>query len=297
MNEVRTVAPAKVNLDLFVLGKRGDGFHELSTTMMLVGLQDELVLRVAGDAGVRLELDGPALGGDMPGGSSNLAVAALEQGLAALEQTGVSVPGVELKLTKRIPSGAGLGGGSSDAAAALIGLQELLGAQLDPQLVAGILAELGSDCVFFQAARSTGLARCTGRGEQVEVLPAPAAWWIVLLTPDVFASTKMVFGALDVPATGEKREARGAPYWSRLTAHEARAMQHNDLQAPALLAIPELQVWRDLLPETFLLSGSGSSFYALCADQDEAQALLQTVQTACAVAGMEPRILKALPLS
>jgi 4-diphosphocytidyl-2C-methyl-D-erythritol kinase len=107
----------------------------------------------------------------------------------------------------------------------------------------------------------------------------------------------MVFGALDVPATGEKREARGVPYWSRLTAHEARAMQHNDLQAPALLAIPELQVWRDLLPETFLLSGSGSSFYALCADQDEAQALLQTVQTACAVAGMEPRILKALPLS
>lgn len=297
MNEVCIAAPAKVNLDLFVLGKRGDGFHELSTTMMLVGLRDELVLRVAGDAGVRLELDGPALGDDMPGGSSNLAVAALEQGLAALEKAGVSVPGVELKLTKRIPSGAGLGGGSSDAAAALIGLQELLGTQLDPEICAGILADLGSDCVFFQAARSTGLGRCTGRGELVEVLSAPASWWIVLLTPDVFASTKMVFGALDVSATDEMREAPGTPPWSRLTAREARARQHNDLQAPALLAIPELQAWRDLLQGAFLLSGSGSSFYALCEDQDEAQTMLQTVQTACDAAGLGPRILKALPLS
>jgi 4-diphosphocytidyl-2-C-methyl-D-erythritol kinase len=297
MKEVRVLAPAKVNLDLEVLGRREDGFHELRTTMLLVGLADELRLKPTKVAGVHLKLGGPALGEDMPRDSSNLAVAALEQGLAALKQAGEEVPGVELELIKRIPSGAGLGGGSSDAAAALHGLQELLGAQITPEVTQSILAGLGSDCVFFQAARSTGLGRCSGRGELVEPLEAPKAWWIVLVTPDVFASTPRVFLALDAPPFKKSAVLAEDPVWSRLSAEDARALQHNDLQGAALRAIPELRAWRDLLDRNFVLSGSGASFYSLCADQAEAENLLQTVRGACERGGHHPRFLEALPLA
>lgn len=297
MKEVRVLAPAKVNLDLEVLGDREDGFHQLRTTMLLVGLADELRLKPTKAAGVHLKLGGPALEEDIPRDSSNLAVAALEQGLVALKQAGEEVPGIELELIKRIPSGAGLGGGSSDAAAALQGLQELLGAQIAPGVVQSILAGLGSDCVFFHAARFTGMGRCSGRGELVEPLEAPKGWWIVLVTPDVFASTPRVFMALDVLPYKASAVLPKDPDWSKLSADAACALRHNDLQGAALRAIPELRPWSELLGREFVLSGSGASFYALCAGQAEAENLLQTVRGTCNRGGHHPRFLEALPLA
>lgn len=295
--EVRVLAPAKVNLDLFILGRRADGFHELSTTMLLVGLHDELVIGTREEPGVACTLTGPALSSDVPSGPSNLAVAALERGLAALKQEGHPVPGIELGLTKHIPSGAGLGGGSSDGAAALHGLQQLLDTWLDPSVAESILADLGSDCVFFGAARETGLGICRGRGEQVQALPGPRGWWLVLLTPDLQASTQAVFSALQAPPIPDAPGPQDSIAWATKSLAQVRALQCNDLEAPALIAVPSLGPWREVLPPDFVLSGSGSSFYRLCRDESEAQTVADQVAESLGGASLCPRLLIPLPLA
>ena len=196
MDAVRIEAPAKVNLDLIVHGRRPDGFHELTTTMVLVGVRDVLELGRARSAGVTCEVDGPCATEDVPTDARNLAVASLERGLAVLTATGPAPQGVHLRLTKNVPAGAGLGGGSSDAAAALLGLERLAGRELGPVVRASILADLGSDTVFFDAAGRTGAGLCTGRGERVRSAPSPSGWWAALLTPAVVVPTGPVFAAL-----------------------------------------------------------------------------------------------------
>ena len=290
-------APAKVNLDLFIDGRRDDGFHELRTTMLMVGLYDEIRMGTCREPGVHFTQEGPALSRDVPTDSSNLAVGAVEQGLQALQNEGHEVPGIKLALIKHIPIGAGLGGGSSDGAAALAGLQELLDLQLDGGPAQRILAGLGSDCAFFHGARETGLGLCFGRGERVQALPGPQGWWLVLLTPDLQVSTPAVFGALQASALGQAPPAPVALAWSTFSADQARAKQHNDLEPAALRAVPALQEWRAALDARFHLSGSGSSFYCLCEGESLAHELLQELARELHDNQLQPRLLTALPLA
>ena len=264
-------SPAKVNLRLEVLGKRADGYHELDTVLATLGLVDRLEVRLARRPGVTLAVDGPAAAG-VPADGSNLAVRAVEAALAELG----AADGVGLRLEKHVPAGAGLGGGSSNAAMALLGLLELLHEDPDEPRWAALLAGLGSDCPFFLRARSTGLARARGRGEEIEGLPAlRGAPAVLVLQPDLVVPTAGVYGALAETPRGPRPVAWPADVPTSLEA--LRALLHNDLEAPARRLHPELEAWREVFAREgvghFLLSGSGSSFFGLLPDLGAASEL------------------------
>ena len=197
---VRAIAPAKVNLSLEVLGRRPDGFHEIRSEMLAIDLCDSLEVRPDRGGGVRLSLAGPVASADVPSDGSNLVCRAAHAALAEGRRLGsiASEAGVEIALVKRIPTRAGLGGGSSDAAAAWIATAAAYGLQPSDEARDRELAAIGSDCVFFAAAGATGYASCGGRGERVEPRPNPEPGiGIALLTPSVECSTAEVYRSLD----------------------------------------------------------------------------------------------------
>lgn len=264
------LAPAKVNLVLDVLGRRADGYHEIDTRMVALALADVLHVRTSPEPGVRLALRGPAASPDVPTDRNNVAVRAAELVLAAARAD----DGLELELCKNVPSRAGLGGASADAAAAVVACQAVLGCQWPHERTLALLAELGSDTVFFAAASSTGHGRARGRGELVEVLPALPREWLVLVVPDVGCPTPAVYAA----------HARSAAP-SRAT-HE----RPNALEPAALVAVPALVPWRAALDARFHLSGSGSAFFARCSGRAAAESVLAGVRGVLAHRGLAPAL-------
>ena len=175
--EASEPAHAKVNLGLSVLARRGDGYHEIETVVARLALHDDVAVRLAG-AGVQLAVEGAAL----PTGEDNLAVRAARAYLDAVGADAAGKTGVAIRLAKRIPVAAGLGGGSSDAAAVLRALARLVPAPVD--LIA-VGSALGSDVPFFVADLPAALAR--GRGERLEPLTLPPLT-LVLAFPAVAVS-------------------------------------------------------------------------------------------------------------
>jgi 4-diphosphocytidyl-2-C-methyl-D-erythritol kinase len=246
-------APAKVNLWLKVLGRRADGFHEVETRMVPLALCDRLTLQVAPDLArgeVAFSCDDAAV----PGDESNLVMKAVR----ALEQAVGPFPGMRLFLEKRVPHGAGLGGGSSDAAAALRLVQACFAPDLKDSVLTAAAAAVGSDVPFFLS----GLAGdADGRGERVVPVPEFTARPEVLLV-------KLPFGVATPWAYGRWREAAevpGLPYawqetrWGRLG---------NDLERPVFekyQVLGHLKAALLLTPgvEAALMSGSGSTVFAL----------------------------------
>ena len=294
---VSLAAPAKLNLELRVLGRRPDGFHELDTTLVAVDLEDRLEARLRPTPGVGLELDGPAATADVPRDASNLVVRAVLELLGDPPRDGV-----QLSLYKRIPSQAGLGGGSSDAAAAARAVARLLrldrrpdasgasgasGSRAAPYFgptgpLVRALARIGSDCAFFESARETGLARCTGRGERVEPLRLEADGRVFcIVTPSTTCSTAAVYRAWD-PADRDPRpalEACSGEPWFGLPVEEARSALINELEPAALRSHPKLARFRARLDRAggghFRLAGSGSSFFGLFSEADAAEDFLE----------------------
>jgi 4-diphosphocytidyl-2-C-methyl-D-erythritol kinase len=247
---VRVFSPAKLNLNLRALDLRADGYRELDTEMLLLDFGDELELAPCARPGVHLTLAGPALTADIPADERNLAAQAVRR---VLDAVGGEL-GLSVHLEKRVPSGAGLGGGSSNAAAALRGALQVLGLESDPafggEWRARVLAELGSDTVFFEVARATGRARCTGRGERVEPLaPLAEGERFQLATPDFHGATARVYGRLS------ERRASGAG------ADAPIGSAANDLAAAAFDLEPRLGRLQTDLGEAWQLTGSGSTFF------------------------------------
>lgn len=273
MNPRRVVvrAPAKVNLTLAVGAKRADGYHEVDTVLLALTLADRLGAERRTSPGVRLRVHGPAAAG-VPADGSNLVVRAAERVLARAGATG----GVDLELEKHVPAGGGLGGGSADAAAAVLALTTLLALDPDDPSWLALLAELGSDCPFFLAARHTGLARCTGRGERIEPWGAGAfPGWLVLVTPSFGCATGRVYQAYR--ATEQPAPNLEAALLAGATRATLEPHLRNDLLGAARASHPELAAFEQWLAEAypgrFHLSGSGSSWFALCDSQDEARGL------------------------
>ena len=186
---VRTLAPAKVNLWLRVLGRRSDGFHELDTLFQAVDLCDEVTVARGPGSGVRLTVEGADLGPPR----DNLAYRAA---LAFRDAAGPAAGShaVDVRLRKRIPAGAGLGGGSSDAAAVLRCMNALWASTLSAAVLSEVGASLGSDVAFFLGEAT--LARGRGRGEILEPLPALPPGDLVLVLPPVHVATGPAYGAL-----------------------------------------------------------------------------------------------------
>jgi 4-diphosphocytidyl-2-C-methyl-D-erythritol kinase len=267
--EVR--CPSKINLFLEVLRRCEDGYHDIDTVMVPGPGEDIVIARGRDESGVGLTLhfDGEP-DAAVPDGPANLAVRAA---LAVLAEAGADA-GVHLDLVKGIPSGAGLGGASADAASALLAVNELAGSPLDHSALHRLAASLGSDVPWFLDRRP---ARARGRGEVLEPLPEreselPLHWLVAF--PGVHASTAEVYGRC-VPAT--EGEARGAgdiiEAWRSGSAADLSAACFNRLAGPAKEICPDVEATLDLLRSLELgephVTGSGSACFLVLDDPVE----------------------------
>ncbi|MBV8899148.1 MAG: 4-(cytidine 5'-diphospho)-2-C-methyl-D-erythritol kinase [Verrucomicrobia bacterium] len=238
--------PAKINLTLELLGRRPDGFHEIATWMVPVGLFDRLEIEPA--AADQFFTETPGLGWD----DRNLIYRAVQ---LFRGQTGVRAS-YRIELNKRIPIGAGLAGGSSDAAATLRLLNRLHDRALTDDDLAGLAARLGSDIAFFVRCEP---AWCTGRGEVMSPKPLPDGLWCLLVKPDFGIPTAAAYAAYARLPPAEKRGQPVVTPWGEL---------RNDLE-PAVFSkyviLPVLKTWLARQPETrlCLMSGSGSTVFAV----------------------------------
>ena len=250
-------AYAKINLTLDVLGRRADGFHELATVMQTIDLHDTICLTATDDNRVYMICTIAELNNN-----ENLAARAAY----LVRERVASTQGVKIELGKRIPTAAGLGGGSSDAAAVLLALQQWWQLQLSPSDLLNMASSLGSDVPFFLTG---GLALCEGRGERVTPLTSywpPSMRWLLLIKPAISVSTKAVFGNL--PASDYTTGVHSRATSTALNASQIPGEDHlyNGLERGVLERYPEIKVARqDLLKAgaPFVrLSGSGPTLFA-----------------------------------
>jgi 4-diphosphocytidyl-2-C-methyl-D-erythritol kinase len=267
-------APAKLNLFLEILRKRPDGYHDLESLMVAIDLFDTLELHAKPDDEITLSCD-PAT---LSAGPDNLVHKAATALRAAADRHDL---GAEIRLTKRIPAQAGLGGGSSDAAAALVGLNRIWKLGLTRAELLGIAASLGSDVAFFLTLPA---AWCTGRGERVAPEPTPDSgadrnpgrtkeFHFVLVCPPLGLGTAGVYGRLVCPARPVAGDAVRAAFRDGDAPALGRAL-FNRLEEPAFALEPAVGRIRHRLgalgPCGAVMSGSGSTVFAVCRDRAHA---------------------------
>jgi 4-diphosphocytidyl-2-C-methyl-D-erythritol kinase len=295
MADCHVIAPAKINLHLEVLGLRPDGYHELAMLMQSIDLADQLDFVGRADGQITLRCNRS----DLPLGPDNLIVKAAERLRA---HAGLEERGVDILLEKRIPIGAGLAGGSSDAAATLIGLDRLWGLGTPRPVLAELAAQLGSDVPF---CLEGGSQLCFGRGERLEACPGPTSPLGVLLLkhPEVSVSTPWAYGRC--------REWRGDFYLSQEADFEQRRQAlrqssllqglrgqgplpplRNDLQAVVAPEVPSVALALELLqqsPEAMAvaMSGSGPTVFGLFGTVQAAGRVQEALAEALQVAGLE----------
>jgi 4-diphosphocytidyl-2-C-methyl-D-erythritol kinase len=269
---LRVRCPAKINLGLWILGRRPDGYHEVDTFLQAISLEDEITIE-RGASGLALETAGLPIRGPGP----NL----IERAWALLEETGAlpAGAGVRARLVKRIPPGSGLGGGSSDGAGFLAGVDRLLGLNLGPDDLSALAGRLGSDVPFFLRG---GLARATGRGEQVRHLCPITPFWIVLATPATAISTTWAYGQIRNGLTPNGEGARVlASAITRRDLHGVANAMSNAFEGVILPYLPGIAELKRALVSSgaigALLSGSGSTVFGVSQSLSEAQAVLNAV--------------------
>lgn len=278
MNSSLTVtAPAKLNLFLEILSKRADGFHEIDTVTCLVSLADTLIFHRKDTGPNCLSVKENALNSLIPTDHRNLVLKAIE----LLERKLERVLSVDVELIKRIPTGAGLGGGSSDAAATLLALNTLFQLDLSLETLQQWGAMLGSDVPLFLASPYT---RGIGRGEMLEPLPFEKKLYVVLLQPPIFLATPTVYHQHDeLPPELPLRNSNGLITALANGSVEQIATEcFNRLEAAAIKLHPELVFYRNLLNQPDVLctamTGSGSCYYALCNNEQAAQRVCQSIK-------------------
>lgn len=260
-------APAKINLILRILDRRSDGYHNLWSVMQTVALEDELEIRAASPGGVRLTCDTVHL----PVDSSNLVHRAAS---AVLDQASLSV-GLDVELRKRIPMGAGLGGGSSDAAATILGLNQLLKLGWSREQMQSVAEQLGSDVPFFLFAPA---AVVSGRGAAVKPVWMDESRWVVLVKPGFGVETKWAYQELATTRT-DARPLSSAHMaidrHSRLTWTQLATAAENDFEAPVFARYPVLREIKEALrlqgADLALLSGSGSTMFGIFSTESAAR--------------------------
>jgi 4-diphosphocytidyl-2-C-methyl-D-erythritol kinase len=271
---LRLSAWAKVNLYLQVVGRRADGYHELDSLIVFAGVGDRLGFDTADD--LTLTIEGP-FGATLPVDDGNLVLRAAR----ALRDSQSVERGARFTLEKRLPVAAGIGGGSADAAAALIGLARLWKLAPDEAELSALAARLGADvpvCLYGRPAFIGGI------GEAIERAPPLPPAWLVLLNPGVALATPAVFAAYQ----GTRQGAYSSPArWAEIDRDAAAladrlADRRNDLEAPALSLVPEIAEALSALrrqPGCLLarMSGSGATCFGLFAQQTAAEEATKVV--------------------
>ncbi len=248
MTNMQILAPAKINLSLRILKRREDGFHEIETLIAPISLYDEIDIEKQAEL-IDFECNDPSI----PGGADNLVVRAARLFFDATKLT----DGVSIRLRKKIPHGAGLGGGSSDAASTLLAMNELFETKLPREALAKMAESIGSDVPFFifQSA-----AICKGRGELVTPTKLPEPLSILLLKPE--------FGVPTAWAYKHWQSSREVPEIKYGAQEFSNQILVNDLERPAFekfVFLARMKMWLLNQPEVSaaLMSGSGSTMFAI----------------------------------
>ena len=276
MDELNVLSPAKINLFLEVIARRPDGYHEIESVMQLVDLCDRVHL-ARKPRGIQVSV----VGAELPSGRGNLA----HKAAALLMQTAGLRAGAHIRLEKHIPVAGGLGGGSSNAAAVLAGLNRLYDLGYSREDLQGLGASLGSDVPFFL---SDGLALATGRGELLTHLEPWPPLWLVLANPGVPVSTSWAYRE----ASSKLTEWRPRGSMTTLVAHGRLPWPprwaFNRLEAVVLPHRAEVRALKMLLEEgggaPVLMSGSGGCVFAVVPDAPTGQALAARAQASGAFA-------------
>ncbi|MEK7359823.1 MAG: 4-(cytidine 5'-diphospho)-2-C-methyl-D-erythritol kinase [Planctomycetota bacterium] len=255
--KLKIAAPAKINLFLEILGKRSDSYHELETVMQEISLCDYLYMEES-DKDVLFSCSNPGLAA----GEDNLVVKAVR---LFQKESGIS-KGVKVFLDKKIPVGAGLGGGSSDAAATLAGLNKLWKTGYDEKKLMSMAGKLGSDVAFFVIGKT---ALCRGRGEVVTPHPCEAKYHYILIYPKFEISTAMVYNNFKISLTKNLKNV--SSFLQQLATGDpdkVGACLYNRLEEVVLRLYPGVETIKNVLAayafSGVLLSGSGSALYGLC---------------------------------
>jgi len=257
---MQVFAPAKINLSLKILSQRKDGFHEIETLIAPVSLHDEIKIdKIGVGKRIKFRCDDPSV----PRGEDNLVVRAANRFFAATKLT----PAVSIELKKKIPHGAGLGGGSSDAAATLLALNRLFETNLTLEELAKLGSAIGSDVPFFIFE---SVATCRGRGELVTSMELPEQLSILLIKPDFVVATAWAYSRWH-----DSRQIPGVTYSAQEFAGQTFV---NDLERPVFekfIFLAQLKMWLLGQPEVgaALMSGSGSTVFAVLRDSGRANEL------------------------
>ena len=266
-------AYAKINLGLHILRKREDGFHDIETVFHRVNIFDEITLEPANTISMKYSDAG------LPTDERNLCMKAAR---LLVEETR-AIRGVQIHLKKQIPVGAGLGGGSSDAAVVLLGLNKLWQLNLSHEMLQSIALKLGSDVPFFL---KSGSAHATGRGERLEYFSLNIPYWIVVMYPNIHISTAWAYQNTCIPkhepvVSGDElsqTSLKEVVLTSINNPQQLAESLHNDFE-PLVLAIHKPIA---LLKESFLendalfaqMSGSGSSVYGFFDSEPSARSFM-----------------------
>lgn len=283
MRSYTLIAPAKINLHLEIIGARPDGYHELVMILQSIDLADEIHIEASDNQAISVRCPHP----EVPLDKSNIAYKAAELMAAEFPDVFARYGGVKITINKRIPVAAGLAGGSTNAAAVLVGIDLLWKLGLTQSELEELGAQLGSDVPFCVAG---GTAIATGRGEQLSVLPSLDNIYIVLgkyrslavSTPWAYKTYRQEFGDSYLKDTGSL-SARAAAIHSgpivkailNKDATEIAQKLHNDLERVVLPAYPQVLQLRQTFASAGVLgtmmSGSGPSIFAICESQQQAE--------------------------
>ena len=261
MNSIELFSHAKINLRLDILGKRPDGYHDIRTVFQKITLGDKLTIAVTKGA-TEVTCDS----NQVPHNEGNLAYTAAR---TLLDRYKIK-DGVKITIRKQIPVAAGLGGGSSNAAATLMGVNQLFGLGLSAEKLMGIGKKIGADVPFFIFGKS---ARATGIGEILEPMEIAPPLWLLLITPDFPISTAWTYGSLRRNLTNRENNINIRDCINHLD--EVIAILSNDLEKVAISRYPVIQTIKDELLEKgargSLMSGSGPTVFGIFASEAEAQ--------------------------
>ncbi|HEX9860454.1 MAG TPA: 4-(cytidine 5'-diphospho)-2-C-methyl-D-erythritol kinase [Nitrospirota bacterium] len=262
---IRVAAPAKVNLYLKVVGKRPDGYHNLVSVMQALELADIVEVYRADPGVIEVDCDVPGV----PAGPGNIAYRAAESLLRASGST----RGVRIHITKNTPMAAGLGGGSSDAAAALRAVDLLFELSTSAETMHGLATALGADVPFF-LGWPTSLAR--GIGEELSELVPPAETWLLLVNPGIAVPTKWVYDNLNLGLTNNLNSTTLPPFVGcPLTDGPMLSFLHNDLESVTLGRHPVIKEIKDRLSELgaagSMMSGSGPTVFGIFRSREDAE--------------------------
>ena len=291
MQAYTLIAPAKINLYLEIIGDRPDGFHELAMVLQSIDLADRLELQANGTQQFHLFCEHP----QVPTDSSNLVLKAAELMAKAFPNAYANFGAVNIYLDKQIPVAAGLAGGSTDAAALLLGLDLIWDLGLTQPELQSLAAKLGSDVPFCLAG---GTAIATGRGEKIDPIRDLDNLWVVvgkyknlsISTAWAYQTYREQFGHqyINEPDNITSRALRvhSGPLVKSImqqTSAQIGQLLHNDLEKVALPQYPQVEQLRLIMEDAgglgTLMSGSGPTVFTLCQSQAEAEALQQKIQT------------------